>query len=55
MDKFNLTFKICQNAIFGDKKLKDIIEKLMGDSNAIVSQFCYQNYEIYNLDEIGLP
>ena len=35
MDKFNLTFKTCQTALFEDKGSKDVIKKLMCDFNAI--------------------
>ena len=51
MDKFNLIFKTCQTTIFEDKELKVASEKFIGDFNAIVPQFDYRNYEIYNLDE----
>ena len=44
MDKFNVTFKTCQTAIFDDKELKDAIDKFMGYFNAIVSQFNHRDY-----------
>jgi hypothetical protein len=55
MEKSNLTFKTCQTTLFEDKDLKDVIGNFMTKFNETVSKFNYENSEIYNLDETGLP
>ena len=55
MERSNLIFKSCQTTMFEDSDLIDVVNDFKRKFEELVTQFGYQNSEIYNMDETGLP